>query len=175
MDVSWRNPVKWLQLPAGERLRLGHLPQISNSWSLKKQNKCQQCVNNAVLSFIVQGLQPFALVEQPSFQTLVQDLQPNCTVTSGTTVRLKTDKATAVMKEQVEGTMRKTAYIATTTDYWTARRRSFIGVTAHWLDPGSLRGVLLALHAGSRRTLTHLMSWHVQWMTDTQSMKSVRK
>ncbi len=77
----------------------------------------QQYVDNAVLSFIVQGLQPFAPVGQPSFQTLVQDLQPNCTVTSETTVQHKIDKATAVMKEQVKGAMRKTEYISTTTDY----------------------------------------------------------
>ncbi|XP_058601183.1 uncharacterized protein LOC131520737 isoform X2 [Onychostoma macrolepis] len=41
--------------------------------------------------------------------------------------------------------MRKAAYIATTTDCWTARRRSFIGITAHWLDPCSFERHSVAL------------------------------
>uniref|UniRef100_A0A3B5PYQ3 HAT C-terminal dimerisation domain-containing protein n=1 Tax=Xiphophorus maculatus TaxID=8083 RepID=A0A3B5PYQ3_XIPMA len=69
-------------------------------------------VNKAVLNFIVHGLQPFSLVEQPAFQSLIRDLQPNCSIM-------------------------KMPYIATTTDCWTARRRSFIGITAHWLDLSS--------------------------------------
>ncbi len=40
------------------------------------------------------------------------------------------------MKERLKNEMKKVPYIATTTDCWTARR-SFIGVTAHWLDPCS--------------------------------------
>lgn len=40
----------------------------------------QKSVNNAVLNFIVQGLQPSSLVEQPAFQSLVTDLQPKCTI-----------------------------------------------------------------------------------------------
>ena len=35
-------------------------------------------------------------------------------------------------------------YVATTTDCWTARRRSFIGLTAHWIDPTTFKkGILL--------------------------------
>lgn len=41
--------------------------------------------------------------------------------------------------------MRKTAYIATTTDCWTAIRRSFKGVTAHWLEPSSFQRNSVAL------------------------------
>ncbi|XP_073709424.1 zinc finger BED domain-containing protein 4-like [Misgurnus anguillicaudatus] len=56
---------------------------------------------------------------------------------SRTTVRRKIDSATSKMKECLKSEMKKAPYIATTTDCWTARRRSFIGVTAHWLDPCS--------------------------------------
>ena len=41
------------------------------------------------------------------------------------------------MKKQVKEAMQNTAYIATT-DICTVRR-SFIGVTAHWLDPGTFQ------------------------------------
>ncbi|KAK6301481.1 hypothetical protein J4Q44_G00275340 [Coregonus suidteri] len=41
-------------------------------------------------------------------------------------------------KKKVTEAMRGVDHIATTTDCWSARRRSFIGVTAHWIDPDSL-------------------------------------
>jgi len=99
----------------------------------------QKSVDNAVLNFIVQGLQPFSVVELPAFQSLVTDLQPKGTVMSRTTVRRKLHNATMLMKEKVKEAMRATSYIATTTDCWSARRRSFIGITAHWLDPSSFK------------------------------------
>ena len=34
--------------------------------------------------------------------------------------------------------MRNVDHTATTTDCWSVRRRSIIGVTAHWVDPESL-------------------------------------
>src|SRR4029434_5032230 len=42
-------------------------------------------------------------------------------------------------------TMQNIKYIATTTDCWTARRQSFIGVTAHWIQPDSLESCSVAL------------------------------
>ncbi|XP_039513041.1 uncharacterized protein LOC120468591 [Pimephales promelas] len=41
--------------------------------------------------------------------------------------------------------MQNIEYIATTTDCWTAFRQSFIGVTAHWIDPDSLERCSVAL------------------------------
>ena len=106
----------------------------------------QKTVDRAILHFIVQGLQPFSLVEKPSFQDLIVELQPSSAVMSRTTVRCKIDSATSKMKERLKNEMKKVPYIATTTDCWTARRRSFIGVIAHWLDPCSFerRSVALA-------------------------------
>uniref|UniRef100_A0A8C1I096 Transposase n=1 Tax=Cyprinus carpio carpio TaxID=630221 RepID=A0A8C1I096_CYPCA len=104
---------------------------------LETKQVSQKTVDRAILCFIVQGLQPFSLVEKPSFQDLIVELQPSSAVMSHTTVRRKIDSDTSKMKERLKNEMKKVPYIATTTDCWTARRRSFIGVTAHWLDPCS--------------------------------------
>ncbi len=104
---------------------------------LETKQVSQKTVDRAILRFIVQGLQSFSLVEKPSFQDLIVELQPSSAVMSHTTVRRKIDSATSKMKERLKNEMKKVPYIATNTDCWTARRRSFIGVTAHWLDPCS--------------------------------------
>ncbi|XP_062325452.1 uncharacterized protein LOC134026580 [Osmerus eperlanus] len=104
---------------------------------LETKQVSQKTVDRAILRFIIQGLQPFSLVEKPSFQDLIVELQPRSAVMSRTTVRRNIDSATSKMKESLKKEMKKVPYIATTTDCWTARRRSFIGVTAHWLDPCS--------------------------------------
>src|SRR4029434_10806961 len=49
----------------------------------------QRNVYHAVLNFVIQSLQPFSVVEQPSFQDLLQDLQPNASLMSRTTLRRK--------------------------------------------------------------------------------------
>lgn len=140
---------KYTELTAGVYKRKREAGTTSSNLKQQKLEQTKQIsqktVDNAILNLIVQGLQPFALVEQPSFQSFVQSLQPNCSVMSRTTVRRKIDNATAVMKNQVKEAMRHTAYIATTTDCWTARRRSFIGVTAHWLDPGTFQRLSVGL------------------------------
>ncbi|XP_041742569.1 uncharacterized protein LOC121574064 [Coregonus clupeaformis] len=48
------------------------------------------------------------------------------------------------MKKVTEA-MRGVDHIATNTDCWSARRRSFIGVTAHWIDPDNLNRCSAAL------------------------------
>ena len=50
------------------------------------------------------------------------------------------------LKMSVTNAMRPLQFVATTTDCWSARGRSYIGVTAHWIDVDSLerRSVALA-------------------------------
>ena len=46
----------------------------------------QRNVDQAVLNFVIQSLQLFSVVEQPSCQDLLQDLQPNASLMSRTTL-----------------------------------------------------------------------------------------
>ncbi|KAK6301457.1 hypothetical protein J4Q44_G00275100 [Coregonus suidteri] len=105
----------------------------------------QKSIDKAVVKYVVQGLQPFAVVEQEPFREFVQDLQPNSKILSWPTLRSRIDEASTEMKKKVTEAMRGVDHIATTTDCWSARRLSFIGVTAHWIDPDSLNRCSAAL------------------------------
>ncbi|KAK9515926.1 hypothetical protein VZT92_026523 [Zoarces viviparus] len=61
------------------------------------------------------------------------------------TLRSMIDDASKGMKKAVTEAMRGVDHIATTTDCWSVRRWSFIGVTAHWIDPDSLKRCSAAL------------------------------
>ncbi|XP_030577209.1 uncharacterized protein LOC115774195 [Archocentrus centrarchus] len=105
----------------------------------------QRSVDEAILNFIIQGLHPLSIVEQQGFKTLVHHLQPDVVVMSRGTVKNRVEKATLEMKNNLKAAMSEIEFIATTTDCWTAHRRSFIGVTAHWIEPETLERCCAAL------------------------------
>ncbi|KAL0147819.1 hypothetical protein M9458_056896, partial [Cirrhinus mrigala] len=90
-------------------------------------------------------LHPLSVVEQQGFQALVLHLQPDVSVMSRGTVKNRVEKAALVMKNNLKAALGKIEFIATTTDCWTSHRRSFIGVTAHWLEPQTLQRQCAAL------------------------------
>ncbi|KAL0148838.1 hypothetical protein M9458_055847, partial [Cirrhinus mrigala] len=73
---------------------------------LEAKQVSQKTVDRAILRFIVQGLQSFSLVETPSFQDLIVELQLSSAVMSRT-VRRKIDSATSKMKERLKNEMKK--------------------------------------------------------------------
>ena len=119
-------------MPAGEDA------STSKRQKLEDTKFCQKSTDLAVVNFC--GLHPLGVVEQPGFITLMQHILPNYKVMSRTTLR-----DTKRMKARVKNAMQNIKYIATTTDCWTAHRQSFVGVTAHWIEPDSLERCSVAL------------------------------
>ena len=105
----------------------------------------QAKIDDLLIGFITEGLMPFSTVEMPSFQRLVKGLQPNRSVMCRATVTKRIDEKASLVKKNVKDAMAKVQQVATTTDCWTARRRSYIGVTAHWIDSETLDRVSAAL------------------------------
>ncbi|KAI7809587.1 Tol2 transposase [Triplophysa rosa] len=105
----------------------------------------QRSIDKAILKYVVQGLQPFHVVEQQPFRDFVKELQPNAKMISRLTLCSMIDNASMGMKKAVTEAMRGVDHIATTTDCWSARRQSFIGITGHWIDPNSLKRCSAAL------------------------------
>lgn len=94
-------------------------------------------VDKAIVNYVVHGLQPLSIVEQEPFRNFVLNLVPNAKIMTRVTFTSRIDYAAKEMKIKMIEAMKSVDYITTTTDCWSARRRSFIGVTAHWLDPES--------------------------------------
>ncbi|XP_030288346.1 uncharacterized protein LOC115590972 [Sparus aurata] len=105
----------------------------------------QKSVDNHIVDFVVQGLHPLSVVEEEALQHLVHHLQPNAKVMARNTMKSKIEKATQEMKKNLKVAMRDVEFIGTTTDCWTAHRKGFIGVTAHWIQPTSLQRCCAAL------------------------------
>ncbi|XP_070991499.1 uncharacterized protein [Oncorhynchus clarkii lewisi] len=110
------------------------LNPIENLW-----NVIERKVDAEVVKYVVQGLQPFTVIEQEPFRVFVQDLQPNSKIISRLTLCSRIDEASKEIKKVTEA-MIGVDHIATTTRRW-----SFIGVTAHWIDPDSLNRCSTAL------------------------------
>lgn len=134
----------------------------------------QKTIDLAVVNFIVQGLHPFGVVEQTGFVDLIHCTQPDYTVMSRTTLRERIDKCTKQMKEKLKNAMQTVKYIATTTDCWTAHRQSFIGVTAHWIEPDTLERKSVAL-ACKRLKGTHSYDVLASALNDIHSEYNIRE
>lgn len=108
----------------------------------------QSSADGYILDYIVDSVLPIHHVDTPAFENLVRKLTcghiaPRCrqTVTAQLEERFQQRKA------DLRNHLQKVGTVCTTADCWTSRRRSFIGVTVHWIDVETLerRGACLAV------------------------------
>lgn len=114
------------------------LPDVMLAAAAARKRVPQGTVDKLVLNFICEGLQPFAVVDQPSFKELVTTLQPQAKVISRTTVRARIGNAADQLKKTMIAELDKVKFVATTTDCWSAHQKSYLGVTCHWIEEKSL-------------------------------------
>ena len=71
-------------------------------------------------------------------------------------VTKRIDEKAKLIKVTLRNAMAKVQHIATTTDCWTARHRSYIGVTAHWIDNETLQRISAAFASKASKGQAHL-------------------
>lgn len=134
--ISWRGTQT--SLPKGSQRQMKAQPSKQPKlWETRRVS--QASVDKVVMDFVIQGLHPLSVVEQQGFQALMLHLQPDVSVMSRGTLKHRVEKATLVVKNNLKTALGKTEFIATTTDGWTSHRRSFIGVTAYWIETQTLQ------------------------------------
>jgi len=100
---------------------------------MKNQMKpSQDKFNQNIVNFVVNGLHPLSIVEEKGFIDLFNDF--GVEVFSRRTLDRKINDYYMLSIDKLKYFLSQYQYICTTTDIWSMKDRSFIGVTAHVLS-----------------------------------------
>lgn len=90
-----------------------------------------------LVNFLVDTMSPISIVENESFKALIEGAQ-QLTVPPKIMCRQTCNKKIAEQyTKYVENTkeaLKKVDFVCTTADIWSSSKRSYLGVTAHWID-----------------------------------------
>ncbi|XP_041844132.1 uncharacterized protein LOC121641846 [Melanotaenia boesemani] len=131
---------KYEQLTSQKRKRASEAGTSTTKQTtlLDSRSISQSAVDRAIVQYVVNGLQPLSTVENEAFRELLTDLLPTAKIITRVTLRSRIGDLAKAMRKVLTEEMSKVDHIATTTDCWSVRRRSFLGVTAHWVNPTDL-------------------------------------
>ncbi|XP_071582354.1 uncharacterized protein [Temnothorax nylanderi] len=119
---------------------------VLQKWGSGITGITQKKLDGAILRFVIENIQPLAVVESPAFIDLVKmGLPSSFRIMCRKTLRAKLCQLYFDMKTALENELAKIEYISTTADLWSKAKRSYLGITVHWINPGTLKRESAAL------------------------------
>ncbi|XP_041823036.1 uncharacterized protein LOC121628166 [Melanotaenia boesemani] len=121
---------KYEQLTSQKRKRASEAGTSTTKQTtlLDSRSISQSAVDRAIVQYVVNGLQPLSTVENEAFRELLTDLLPTAKIITRVTLRSRIEDLAKAMRKVLTEEMSKVDHIATTTDCWSVRRRSFLGL-----------------------------------------------
>lgn len=107
--------------------------------SSSQQAVSQQQLDSLVMKYVVTSLSSLSTVEKQSFVDLVKALAPNMTVMTRKTMAVRMKQAHTEMAEKLMKELQDIKYVCTTADIWSTNRKSYLGMTVHWISDGNAR------------------------------------
>ncbi|XP_029348038.1 uncharacterized protein LOC115034755 [Acyrthosiphon pisum] len=131
------------------------IKQDANLPSPNKKSKLmsgQLTLKESILDTMIQKLilnqcLPFSLVESDDFKLLIQEGYPTLKVISRPTLMKRFDNNVVDVLQNLKKEMSLVNHVTTTVDCWSIFKRSYIGITGHWINVSTLERVscLLAI------------------------------
>lgn len=117
----------------------------SNTSSNNLKHK-QALFDKNVMNYIVKSMKPLHTVDDLNFIELCRGLDSSIKVISRRTLSRKIEEDYISVTGQLLQIFQNVKFICTTADIWSTKHRSFMGVTAHWIDENTLQrhGAVLA-------------------------------
>ena len=144
----------------------------------RRLNEDQPCVSssmveNLIVEFVVQDLQPLSVVEGVGFRRMIEGLNSKAKIMCSTTLK-------DCLQAKFCMRLHECDFVCTTADFWTQQARSYIGVTCHWIDEDDLQRHSVALafrrfkgvHSYDKIALT-LKEIHGEFDLDTSKIVNV--
>ena len=131
-------------IPEGSKCKRpaeGEVPRSSKRQAtLQEKAVSQAAIRGLVAQCFVNDVLPLSTVELPSFRKLINAL-------TSTPVQLPDIKSlTSYLEKAFESMIKKVKealdgvdHVSTTADVWTVHHKSYLGMTAHWIDKKSLK------------------------------------
>lgn len=98
-------------------------------------------VKRGVAAYVVEEMLPLSTVESQSFRDILAMIpvtdRSNVTSQDRKTFSRYLDKCYAEMEHELKKTFERLEYVSSTADIWTSNNKSFLGMTAHWINPVS--------------------------------------
>jgi hypothetical protein len=91
-------------------------------------------VDKLIINYIVKGMHALSTVERSEFIDLVTGLCPSDTVMSRRTLGRRIDESYTAKMNQVKDAIAEQQTVCTTADIWSTPKRSYMGITCHWID-----------------------------------------
>ena len=105
-------------------------------------------INKLVASYVVEEMLPLSTVESQSFRKILGKIpiaERDQPYSDRKTFATYLDKCYARMESELKKTFESIEYVSTTADIWTCHNKSYIGMTAHWIDPSNFHRAKAAL------------------------------
>ena len=130
--------------PLKKQLKIGESREMLCA-SNHNKTLSQAETDHMVLDFAIEGLLPFRFVSLTSFNRLIKAMSPRFNVTSESTLKRRYSGLATTISQNIKLILNDVGYVATTTDGWSIRGCSFVGATAHWIDPKTIKRLRAAL------------------------------
>ena len=90
-----------------------------------------------ISEYIIEDMLPLSTVESQAFRRLIGGIS-SAQVPDRKSITLHLDKVFEDMKQKVKAVLDAIDAVSTTADVWTGHNRSYLGMTAHWINPITL-------------------------------------
>ena len=113
----------------------------------QKPTVTQRELNGLIGRYVVENILPIKTVESDSFKAIIKKIpvRENVKIPCRKTFSKYLDDEYANMHRELLKAFEEIEYVSTTADIWTAHNKSYLGVTAHWIHPPSLKRKKAAL------------------------------
>ena len=131
--------------------------QLTFAESLQRQGPVSQAqLDKWIVSLISEGMLPLRVVELDAFKVIIQNGYPGKTVPGRTALDNRIRDTYSEMKITLLETLQKVKYVSTTADCWSANKKSYLGMTVHWLEvPSMIRRQALLVCRRLKGSHTH--------------------
>ncbi|XP_057377361.1 uncharacterized protein LOC130698693 [Daphnia carinata] len=139
--ASWRNKREesTSQATSNETKKMAQTKlsdHLHSSSSKFKQIRTQEELDEAILNHVIADLLPLSEIEKDGFQKLIGGLIGPLVIKSRRSMMEILNQKYARTKSNLISELEKVDYVSTTADCWTSHRKSFLGMTVHWLGEG---------------------------------------